>query len=100
MCNINQLNENSLVGKKKLSVLVIMAIVKCLSSMQSHTVVQQVAGLSHKWAIIRKEPQLCILITIYNLKQLFWLWEVKQFTSIPSSIHILVKRTVFYCNTM
>ena len=25
MCNINQLNENSLVGKKKLSVLVIMA---------------------------------------------------------------------------
>lgn len=65
MCNINQLNENSLVGKKKLSVLVIMTIIKCLPSTPSHTVVQQVAGLSHKWAIIRQEPQLCIPISIW-----------------------------------
>lgn len=33
-----------------------------------------------------------IFITIYNLKQLFWLWEIKHFTSIPSCIHILAKR--------
>lgn len=55
------------------------------------------SDMSFRYIHIR--TSMYIFITICNLKQLFWPWEVKHFTVIPSCMHILAKDRAAFCST-